>query len=172
MSKKRSDNIDDQIRIYRGVIPWSVAEHDWIVATYDERRLEGIQNLPFPEEFPGLEEEIKSSKGQELQNIKDLILFSDIFHKRYPKELEYDAHFFRFNLINKFMQTYHDEFIRMKLVAVQGGKHRIAPQLIETLCTILYNQEEFDESGEFISCTFSFPEVVTITMAKVNAHLN
>jgi hypothetical protein len=171
MSKKERRNIDDEIKVYRGVIPWSVAEHDWIVATFDERRKKN-ENLPLPEEFADYKDEFETLEGQELQNIKEMILFSDIFRQRYPKKLEYDAHFFRFNLINRFMQTHHDEFIKMKFVAVQNGKHRIAPQLIETLCTILYDQEEFDESGEFVGCTFSFPDVVEVTRLKMNIHLN
>jgi hypothetical protein len=171
MSKKKRRNIDDEIRVYRGVIPWSVAEHDWIVAAYDERRL-AQEDLPLPEEFADYKQEFESLKGQELQNIKDMILFSDIFHRRYPKKLEYDAHFFRFNQINKFMQTHHDEFVKLKLVFFRNGKHHIAPQLMETLCTIMYDQEEVDESGEFTGCNFLFSDVVAVTNRKISSYLN
>jgi hypothetical protein len=167
MVKKKEPNIDDQIRVYRGVIPWSVTEYDWVLATFDERRQKN-ENLPLPEEFADYKDEFETLKGQELQNIKDMILFSDIFHKRYPKKLEYDAHFHRFNLIDKFMQTHYDELEQLKLVSVEEGKHQVETQLIEALCTMLYDEEDFDESGEWIGNTFSFDDVVAQTKAKVN----
>ena len=68
------------MRVYRGVIPWSVAEYDWILAAFDKRKLKN-ENLGLPEEFAEHKEEFETSKGRELENIKDMILFSDIFIK-------------------------------------------------------------------------------------------
>ena len=59
MSKKRRDDDEfhDQLRVYRGAIPWSVAEYDWVIATFDERRAKG-ENLPLPKEFAEFKDEI------------------------------------------------------------------------------------------------------------------
>jgi len=167
MSKEKRRNIDDEIKVYRGVIPWSVTEYDWVIATFDERRQKN-ENLPLPEEFADYKDEFKTLKGQELQNIKDMVLFSDIFHRRYPKKLDYDAHFHRFNLINKFMDRYYDELEQLKLVSVEDGKHHVESRLMEALCAMLFDEEDFDESGEWIGNTFLFKDVIAQTKAKIN----
>ncbi|MDE1921569.1 MAG: hypothetical protein KGJ09_09405 [Candidatus Omnitrophica bacterium] len=173
MGKKRKDEHEDeetlnQLRVYRGVFPWSVAEHDWVIATFNLRRPNGIEGLPIPEEYPELEHDLKTVKGQELENIKDIILFSDIFRHRYPKKLEYESHSYRFNQINKFLDIHYDELVQMRFVVERDGEIIVAPQLIETLCTSLYDEEDFDESGEWIGNTFSFKDVVAETKAKID----
>ena len=132
------------MRVYRGVIPWSVAEYDWILATFDKRKLKN-ENLALPE-----------------------ILFSDIFHQRYPKKLEYDAHSYRFNQINNFLITHEDELIQLKLIYVKEERKHVDPQLMRVLCTMLYDEEDFDESGEWIGNTFSFKDAIAQTQAKIN----
>jgi len=164
---KKRDDFEDQMRVYRGVIPWSVAEYDWILATFDTAKLKN-ENLRLPEEFAEYKEEFETSKGQELENIKDMILFSDIFHQRYPKKLEYDAHSYRFNQINNFLITHEDELIQLKLIYVKEERKHVDPQLMRALCTMLYDEEDFDESGEWIGNTFSFEDAIAQTQAKIN----
>ena len=123
---------------------------------------------PLPEEFAEYKEEFETSKGQELENIKDMILFSDIFHQRYPKKLEYDAHSYRFNQINKFLITHEDELFQLKLIYVKEERKHVDPQLMKALCTMLYDEEDFDESGEWIGNTFSFEDAIAQTQAKIN----
>jgi len=171
MEREPSNHEVNMIKVYRGVFPWSAAEYNWIIAAFDERRKNKNENLKLAEDLTHIKEEMEHMRGKELENFQSLALFSDIFMKRYPKKLDFEAHFFRFHQINRFMQTYHNDLIKLKLVTVQGGKHHIAPQLIDSLCTLLYNQEETDESGDF-SCTFSYKEVIAVTKAKLNAHLN
>jgi len=165
MSNKKRDDFEDQMRVYRGVVPWSVAEYDWILATFDKRKLKN-ENLALPEEFAEYKEEFETSKGQELENIKDMILFSDIFHQRYPKKLEYDAHSYRFNQINNFLITHEDNLIELKLIYVKEERKHVDPQLIRALCTSLYDEEDFDESGEWIGNTFSYEDVIAQTKIK------
>ena len=164
---KKRDDFEDQMRVYRGVIPWSVAEYDWILATFDKRKLKN-ENLRLPEEFAEYKEEFETLKGQELENIKDMILFSDIFHQRYPKKLDYDAHSYRFNLINKFLITHEDELNQLKLIYVKDERKNVDPQLMRALCTMLYDVEDFDEQGEWIGNTFSFEDAIAQTKAKIN----
>jgi hypothetical protein len=164
---KKRDDFEDQMRVYRGVVPWSVAEYDWILAAFDKRKLKN-ENLRLPEEFAEYKEEFETSKGRELENIKDMVLFSDIFHQRYPKKLEYDAHFHRFNLINKFLITYEDRLIQLKLIYVKEERKHVDPQLMRALCTMLYDEEDFDESGEWIGNTFSFEDAIAQTKSKIN----
>ena len=168
MSNKKRRNINDELKVYRGAIPWSVAEHDWVVATFDERRPKGVDHLPFPEELADFKDEMKSLKGEELENIKDWILFYNIFRQRYPKKLEHDAHLYRFEQINKFMQTHFDELTQLKLIVVREGKHHVEPLLMKALCAMLYDEEDFDESGEWIGNTFSFEDAIAQTQAKIN----
>jgi hypothetical protein len=168
MSKKKRDDFEDQMRVYRGVIPWSVAEYDWVVATFDLRRPHGIEGLLIPEEYPELKDELKTVKGEELENIKDIILFSDIFRKRYPKKLEYDAHTYRFNQINKFLITHEDELVQLKLIYVKEDKKHVDPPLMQALCTMLFDEEDFDETGEWVGNTFSFEDAIAQTQAKIN----
>jgi len=167
MRNKERDDFEDQMRVYRGVIPWSVAEYDWILATFDKRKLKN-ENLALPEEFAEYKEEFETSKGQELENIKDMILFSDIFHQRYPKKFEYDAHSYRFNQINNFLITHEDELIQLKLIYVKEERKHVDPQLMRALCAMLYDEEDFDESGEWIGNTFSFEDAIAQTQAKIN----
>ena len=162
MREKKRDNIDDRFRIYRGVIPWSVAEYDWVIANFDERRPKE-ENLPLPKEFAEFKDEFESAQGEDLENFKDMILLSDIFHQRYPKKLEYDAHSYRFNQINKFLITYEDELVQLKLIYVKENKKHVVPQLMQALCTSLYDEEDFDESGEWIGNTFSYEDVIAQT---------
>ena len=167
MSKKKRDNIDDQFRVYRGVIPWSVAEYDWVIATFDVRRTKE-ENLPLTEEFAEYKDEFEAATGEDLENFKDMILFSDIFHQRYPKKLEYDTHTYRFNQINKFLITHEDELFQLKLIYVNDDKKHVDPQLMKALCTMLYDEEDFDETGEWIGNTFSFEDAIGQTKAKIN----
>jgi len=166
MSKKKRDDFEDQMRVYRGVIPWSVAEYDWVIATFDLRRPHGIEGLLIPEEYPELKDELKTVKGEELENIKDIILFSDIFRKRYPKKLEYDAHSYRFNQINKFLITHEDELVQLNLINVKDEKKHVDPQLMKALCTMMYDEEDFDESSEWIGNTFSYEDVIAQTKIR------
>ena len=166
MSKKKRDDFEDQMRVYRGVIPWSVAEYDWVIATFDLRRPHGIEGLLIPEEYPELKDELKTVKGEELENIKDVILFSDIFHQRYPKKLEYDAHSYRFNQINKFLITHEDELVQLNLINVKDEKKHVDPQLMKALCTMMYDEEDFDESSEWIGNTFSYEDVIAQTKIR------
>ena len=169
MSKKRrdEDEFDNELRVYRGVIPWSVAEYDWVLATFDKRKLKN-ENLRLPEEFAEYKEEFETLKGQELENIKDMILFADIFHQRYSKKLEYDAHSYRFNQINNFLITHEDELIQLELIYVKEKRKHVDPQLMRALCTMLYDVEDFDEQGEWIGNTFSFEDAIAQTKAKIN----
>jgi len=123
---KKRDDFEDKLRVYRGLIPWSVAEHDWVIATFDVRRPKE-ENLPLTEEFAEFKDEFETAQGEELENFKDTILFSDIFHKRYPKKLEYDAHSYRFNQINNFLITHEDELFRLKLIYVKDEKKHVDP---------------------------------------------
>ena len=167
MSEKRRDNIDDQIRVYRGVIPWSVVEYDWVIATFDERRPKE-ENLPLTEEFAEYKQEFDAAHGEDLENFKDMILFSYIFHQRYPKKIEYDAHSYRFNQINNFLITHEDELFQLKLIYVNDEKKYVDQQLMKALCTMMYDEEDFDELGEWIGNTFSYEDVIAQTKAKIN----
>jgi hypothetical protein len=167
MSNKKRNDFEDQMRVLRGVVPWSAAEYDWILATFNTAKLKN-EKLALPEEFAEYKEEFETAKGQELENLKDMVLFSDIFHQRYPKKLEYEAHSHRFNLINKFLITHEDELTQLKLIYVKEEKKHVDPQLMRALCTMLYDKEDFDESGEWIGNTFSFEDAIAQTQAKIN----
>jgi hypothetical protein len=104
--------------------------------------------------------------GGELYNFNSMLLVSDIFHQRYPNEVEYTAHFLRFHKIKDFMHDYNNELFELGFVAGPEDIMNVKPQLLETLCTIMYDEEEFDEFGEFIGCTFLFSDVVAETKAK------
>ena len=164
---KKRDDFEDKMRVYRGVIPWSVAEYDWVIATFDERRTKE-ENLPLPEEFAEYKDEFETAQGEDLENFKDMILFSDIFHQRYPKKLEYDTHSYRFNQINNFLITYEDELNQLKLIYVKEESKRVDPQLMRALCAMLYDRQDFDESGEWIGNTLSFEDAIAQTQAKIN----
>jgi hypothetical protein len=167
MSKKERRNMDDEIRVLRGGIPWSVAEYDWVIAAFDERRKKN-ENLPLPEEFAEYKQEFDAAHGEDLENFKDMILFSCIFHQRYPKKIEYDAHSYRFNQINNFLITHEDKLFQLKLIYINDEKKHVDPQLMKALCTMMYDEEDFDESGEWIGNIFSFEDAIAQTQAKIN----
>src|SRR5208282_2948517 len=44
----------------------------------------------------------------------------------------------------------------------------VDPQLMQALCTMMYDVEDFDELGEWIGNTFSFEDAIAQTQAKIN----
>jgi hypothetical protein len=170
-NRNKSDNIDDQIRAYRGFIPWSRAEYDWALATLDLRRKNMKGNLPLTEEYAHLKEEMTHLMGRELHNFNIMLLISEIFHQRYPDEIQFMAHSLRFHGIHRFLREHDRELTKMGLVSVRGNKHYVEPQLIESLCTLPYSRIE-NEDSEDISFHFLYDEVIKITRAKMNAPLN
>lgn len=170
MNKKEREEIDE-IRALRGLVPWSAREYDWIIAEFDRRRAKRQENFEMAKEFEDLKVGMKSLTGKELQNFQQMVLIGDIFHRRYPDQAQYKAHFYRFHSINRFLQTYHTELLKLKFIDVKNGKHHILPQLIDSLCTLEYNLDEEDESGN-PSCFFVYSQVINATKTKINARLN
>jgi hypothetical protein len=172
MSKEKRRNINDEIRIHRGVIPWSAQEYNYVMQAFMARRKDFKPKYPLTEDFAFAEDEIADLSPGQLYNLISMMLVSDIFHERYPNELEYNAHFVRFHEIKKFLNEHNRELFKLGFTAGPEDIMNVKPQLLETLCTVMYDQEVRDESGEFTGCTFLFPQVVTITQAKMNAHAN
>ena len=122
-------------------------------------------------EYLDLKDKMVQMTGKNLDNFGSMVLLSDIFQEKYPDQIEYMAHFFRYKAIFKFLNNYRDELIREGFLAEEGKENDIKPQLIDSLCTLPYSLEQIEKSGDK-SFTFLYSAVISATKAKLNTHLN
>jgi hypothetical protein len=157
--------MDDEFKARRGLVPWCVGEYNWVMQVFMLRRKNLKGNLPLPEEYMYLKDEIANMSGAELYNLNSMLLVSQIFHERYPEELEYNAHFFRFHEIKDFLHEHSEELFELGLNTGPGDIMNVSPKLLESLCVLPFSLEETDEEGE-PHFTFLFDEVVAAAGVK------
>src|SRR5277367_1748027 len=142
MVKEKGRNMDDEFKARRGLVPWSVAEYKWVMQAFMARRKKLKGNLPLTEEFEHFKDEIADMNAGELYNFNSMLLVSDIFHQRYPGELEYNAHFFRFHEIKEFLHAYNHELFELDFTKGPEDIMNVKPQLLESLCILPFSLEE------------------------------
>ena len=131
---------------HKGMIPWSTKEFYWAFAKQQESKLNSISNFD------------------------DVVALAEIFQKRYPDDLTFKAHMYRFHLIKTFMFKNAAQLIKDGFAATEGeaGFRR---ELMDILCTLPYSLEETGKNGDK-TYTFLYTQVKNDALKKINAHLN
>ena len=171
MKKKRINKSQALDMAYKGMIPWSREEFNWVNDTF-KKRFKILKNgRDLDAEYGEFKEGMFKAMGRQPKKFDNTILLGEIFLERYPDQVEYTAHFVRHHLIINFLDKYMNELVKEGFWDLKGHDAGIKLQLIDSLCTLVYSLEQIDGSGDK-SHTFLYPEVIDATWAKINAHLN
>jgi len=160
MNKKRRDEEPDMDSAYKGLVPWSREEFNWVEAEFHRLRA----NQKGANKSPGIH--IATGIG----SMDNLILLMEIFQGRYSNE-EFMAHFIRHQQLLEFLSVKKDALIKEGLIKEDGSKTIYQSVLIDTLCVLGLTQEKLGPHGDKIY-TFSYQEVVSAAKIRLNAHLN
>ena len=131
---------------HKGMIPWSTKEFYWAYAKQQESKLTSISNFD------------------------DVVALAEIFQKRYPDDLTFKAHMFRFHSIKMFISKNAVQLVKDGFAAPEG-KTGFRSELMDVLCTLPFSLEETNRNGEK-HYTFSYLQVKNEALKKINAHLN
>ena len=153
------------------MVPWSRQEFNWVMKQYLKRRLQTEKNQKLEAKYLSFKEQMARLGKKTPGNFNSMILLNEIFHTRYPNEIEAMAHFVRYDHIFKFLFKYRDALLKEGLLTGDGEDLGMKPQLMDSLCTLPYSLEQRKSSGSQ-SHTFLYAQVIKITKAKINAHLN
>jgi len=82
-----------------------------------------------------------------ISNFNDVLALAEIFQKRYPDDLTYKAHMYRFHLIKSFIFKNAAQLIKDGFAATEG-KAGFKDELMDILCTLPYTLEETDKNGK------------------------
>lgn len=145
MAKKPRKNDPDSEPGFKGSIPWSLEEFNWVTAQFIKRKQKNDHRPPH-------------------------IILGEIFLRRYSDRSEFIAHFYRHRQIINFVDKHREQLIKDGFSGDDGEGMGFMQALIVSLCTLPFTQEE-QESGHKFS-TFSYQQVKDATRAKLNAPLN
>lgn len=166
MKKKQRNKEQEMNLAYKGMVPWSRDEFNWIEAEF--HRLKDEQNKRGKSKTGKL----ATIETEDVRfNCDNLLLLMEVFHKRYSNQVELMAHFIRHQQILDFLRTCGNDLIQEGLIEVNGPRTIYSTALIDTLCFIPLTQEKLGPNGDKIY-TFSYKEVVNAAKVRQSAHLN
>ncbi|MBF0571883.1 MAG: hypothetical protein HQL12_08455 [Candidatus Omnitrophica bacterium] len=131
---------------HKGMIPWSTKE---FYRAYAKQR---------------------ESKLKSISNVNDVLALAEIFQKRYPDDITFKAHMYRFHLIKTFIFKYAAQLVKDGFAATEG-EAGFRNELMEILCTLPYSLEEVGKNGDK-TYTFLYAQVKNEALKKINVHLN
>jgi hypothetical protein len=158
MGKRQRNKKQDMNLAYKGMIPWSRDEFNWIEAEFHR-----LRDQKGGKKTPGIH--------VEKNGFDNLLLLMKIFQGRYSNEVEHMANFIRHQQLLGFLSEHKNGLIQEGLIKEEGASTIYHTVLIDTLCFLPLSQEKLGPHGDKIY-TFSYSEVVNTAKPRLNAHWN